>query len=396
MRDKMRMLFSESFLRNILLASVAAVIIIPVYIVLYMYPSFEKMLVMETKDEAVRIATHLKAEILSGIPELRNDLLPHDLPDLVENAKKDFAMVKIKIYKPSGEVIYSSDIKEIGNVNTEKYFREIVAAGKSYAELIDEDDKSLEGQLYDADVVETYVPIMRDNKFMGAFEIYLDVTQKKRSIDKLISQSHAVLIFISLSLLAAVIVTSFKAGKNVASRKRAEEEVRSLNERLKGLYEEAKACSLHDPLTGLANRRFLEVQMEKRLEEVKRYGENLSVILLDIDNFKRYNDSRGHVEGDGLLAKIAKVLVKTVRGVDSVFRYGGEEFLVLLPRTSAVMAVVAAERLRKVVEAQTEVTISLGIATAQMPLEGNMIDRADKALYRAKRNGRNRVEVWSE
>jgi diguanylate cyclase (GGDEF)-like protein len=173
-------------------------------------------------------------------------------------------------------------------------------------------------------------------------------------------------------------------------------ELERKNEELRALYEEAKACSLHDPLTGLANRRLLEAQMEKSLAEAKRYREDLSVIMLDIDHFKKYNDTRGHVEGDNLLAKIAGILQKTVRGADSVFRYGGEEFLVLLPRTGAAKADIAAERLRKAVEAQTEVTISLGIAASQMPLEGNMIDRADEALYRAKRNGRNRVELWQK
>lgn len=172
-------------------------------------------------------------------------------------------------------------------------------------------------------------------------------------------------------------------------------ELERKNEELKMLYEEAKVWSLHDPLTGLANRRLLEVQMEKYLEAVKRYGEPLSVIMLDIDCFKQFNDTRGHVEGDKLLVKLAGILTGTLRGVDSVFRYGGEEFLVLLPRTNAANALVVAEKLRKAVEAGTGVTISMGVSSCGRPHDPGLIDRADQALYLAKQNGRNRVEVFA-
>ncbi|MCM2359630.1 MAG: diguanylate cyclase [Geobacteraceae bacterium] len=161
------------------------------------------------------------------------------------------------------------------------------------------------------------------------------------------------------------------------------------------LYEETKSSSLHDPLTGLANRRFLEVQLEKCIESARRYDRPLSVIMLDIDHFKRYNDSHGHVEGDRLLARIAAILLKDMRNADHVFRYGGEEFLAILPDTGAAMASEAAERLRKAVEAEAGVTISLGVASYRKTMEDkeSLIRSADEALYRAKGSGRNRVEL---
>lgn len=119
--------------------------------------------------------------------------------------------------------------------------------------------------------------------------------------------------------------------------------------------------SLHDPLTGLANRRFMEIQLEKSFQAARRYGEGLSVIMLDIDHFKIYNDTHGHPEGDRLLAKIATVLQKEMRASDYVFRYGGEEFLVLVPNTGLKKACDAAERLRSAVEAEAGVTISLDV-----------------------------------
>lgn len=160
------------------------------------------------------------------------------------------------------------------------------------------------------------------------------------------------------------------------------------------LYEEAKSVSLHDPLTGLANRRFLQIQLEKSFRAAKRYHEKLSVVMLDIDYFKLYNDTRGHQEGDQLLTRLAEILLKGMREADYVFRYGGEEFLCVLPETGLATACEAAERLRRAVQVETDVTISLGVATftADMPDKETLVRKADEALYRAKERGRNRVE----
>jgi diguanylate cyclase (GGDEF)-like protein len=159
-------------------------------------------------------------------------------------------------------------------------------------------------------------------------------------------------------------------------------------------YEEIKNLSLHDPLTGLANRRFMEIQLEKDFEAARRYGGKLSVVMIDIDHFKQYNDTHGHQEGDRLLAKLAAVLLKMLRAMDTVFRYGGEEFLALLPGTDLAQAVATAERIRAAVEAQAGVTISLGVSEYGKTItdKGTLIKRADKALYRAKMGGRNRTE----
>jgi diguanylate cyclase (GGDEF)-like protein len=161
------------------------------------------------------------------------------------------------------------------------------------------------------------------------------------------------------------------------------------------LYEEAKTDSLHDHLTGLPNRRFLQIQMEKIVEATNRYGEYLSVIMLDIDHFKRYNDTQGHVQGDRLLVKLSGILSKEIRCSDFVFRYGGEEFLIILPRTNSQLASEVAERLRRLVETETDVTISLGISTYRKDSGNadNLINSADDALYRAKQEGRNRIAV---
>jgi diguanylate cyclase (GGDEF)-like protein len=160
------------------------------------------------------------------------------------------------------------------------------------------------------------------------------------------------------------------------------------------LYEETKAFSLHDPLTGLGNRRLLDIYIDKRIGFAKRHGQRFSVLMLDIDHFKKFNDTYGHPEGDRLLAKLANILVEEMRCADWVFRYGGEEFLILLPDTGATEAAEAAERLRQAVEEQTGMTVSIGVAGHGLKDDReSLIERVDSALYRAKEGGRNRTEV---
>ena len=160
------------------------------------------------------------------------------------------------------------------------------------------------------------------------------------------------------------------------------------------LHEKTKSLALHDPLTGLANRRLMKIEMDKNFDLVKRYGGQFAVIMLDIDHFKKYNDTYGHQKGDKLLARLARILLREMRRVDNVFRYGGEEFLILLTQTDHSMACKVAERLRKIVEETTEVTISLGVSSYDdvIPDQETLIQMADTALYRAKEGGRNRVE----
>ncbi|MBI5193390.1 MAG: diguanylate cyclase [Nitrospirae bacterium] len=161
------------------------------------------------------------------------------------------------------------------------------------------------------------------------------------------------------------------------------------------LYEETKALALHDSLTGLANRRYMEIFLERGFNEARRYNRMFSVILLDIDYFKKYNDEYGHPAGDVLLARIAKIISEGVRDVDLAARYGGEEFIVLLPEVDYSQVHVVAERLRMSVAGNSNVTISLGVSsyTPEMQAKEELISVADTALYQAKQKGRNRVEL---
>jgi len=161
------------------------------------------------------------------------------------------------------------------------------------------------------------------------------------------------------------------------------------------LYEETKALSLKDSLTGLANRRMMEIMTNKSFARAKRLGSPFSVIMLDIDYFKKYNDTYGHPAGDSLLVTIAKILLREVREIDLAVRYGGEEFFVLLPDVVTSEALQVADRIRNTVEAESGVTISLGVSSYSRWTEKveDIVGEADRALYNAKQRGRNRVEL---
>ena len=147
-----------------------------------------------------------------------------------------------------------------------------------------------------------------------------------------------------------------------------------------------------DPLTGLINRGFFDERMQAEVARTTRTGRLLSVALIDIDHFKKFNDDFGHIVGDEVLKVLAGIFQKQLRKSDLVARYGGEEFIVMLPETPAEFAVLTAERLRVAVE-QSTVTVSIGVA--ELPTDGKdartVIDRADTRLYEAKTGGRNRV-----
>ena len=161
--------------------------------------------------------------------------------------------------------------------------------------------------------------------------------------------------------------------------------------------------ALTDPLTGVFNRRTFVEMSSKEEERARRSGSLTSVLMMDIDHFKRVNDTHGHGVGDLVIKMLAEQATKSLRSIDILARYGGEEFVVTLPDTDADVAGRVAERLRAALEravvrtdAGTEVkfTVSVGVATftTGVPLDRAM-EAADKALYRAKQAGRNRVEI---
>jgi two-component system cell cycle response regulator len=174
-------------------------------------------------------------------------------------------------------------------------------------------------------------------------------------------------------------------------------------ERLRENVQQSIEMAITDALTGMFNRYYMESHLTALMEQSIARRKSLTVLMLDIDYFKSINDSHGHDAGDDVLRQLATRVRKSIRGIDLACRYGGEEFVIVMPETDMAVATIVAERLRRRIAAepfniqqgahQIESTISIGIATLDAADDNvaKMLKRADQALYRAKRDGRNRV-----
>ncbi len=174
-------------------------------------------------------------------------------------------------------------------------------------------------------------------------------------------------------------------------------ELTEANERL-------RAISVLDDLTGVHNRRYFYERLEEERNLLNRYGHNLSLMLLDIDDFKNVNDQFGHMAGDALLREFSEVVKKSLRKGDIFTRYGGEEFAAILPHTGGEAALTAADNIRRHVEAtrfislegKKNITVSIGVIEVGTDISETReaLRRADEALYEAKRRGKNRAILW--
>ncbi len=191
---------------------------------------------------------------------------------------------------------------------------------------------------------------------------------------------------------------------NIETFKKRIEELEQNNSSLRQKIVELEEQVGKDALTGINNRTHMEKIISREMSRVTRYNRKLSIIMLDFDHFKKINDRFGHTVGDAALKELSMFIKEIIRETDVPFRYGGEEFLILLPNTTAEQAKLFAERIRLAIEKHTfqcklkgefECTISAGIAECDRndPSPVNFISRADVALYESKESGRNRVTV---
>jgi len=176
---------------------------------------------------------------------------------------------------------------------------------------------------------------------------------------------------------------------------------RRLNQERIQMLDELKKLSITDGLTQLYNSRYFYAQLKGEIERCNRYSHKLGLLLLDIDNFKDYNDTYGHLEGDKILVRLGRVIKSCLRTMDTAYRYGGEEFTIILPGTDGEEAHTVAERLRTAVIAEdftdgkhpdVRITVSIGVTQYfQEEKIASFVQRADQAMYQSKQAGRNLV-----
>lgn len=534
------------------------VVLLFAYSLLFLTPAFTALIAENTEGNAILVGTYVKTQIFPDEKPFAKETLSPVLEQQVTEIIQAFHLMKIKVFAPSGETIFSTEAKDVGVINEHAYFQQVVTKGKPFTKIVQKDNASLEGQKVMVDVVETYVPAMsKDGVFLGAFEVYFDITSPKARLDHLVSLSNRLLYIISAGLLVVMLFIANRVRVNILARRQAElkilqqtevlaesnldlsivneisavishsvdmdrllpgildtiathfsvfskiskggiflvaddkliltahlghdEEFLSLHQNLTindclcgkaartgeivfsensafdpshtlcgqhnqvhghviipllaqkdvvgvlylyteadvyfsdkqnllqglgrqiglaisnaNLYQQTKHLAFYDQMTGLPNRRFMEIKLNEVVTAAERYGRALSVAMLDIDFFKKYNDTMGHAAGDRILENVGALLRKEIREVDFVARYGGEEFLFILIETEQCGACIGLERIRRTIEQKAGVTVSIGVTSFRPGLSvDQLLKESDDALYQAKANGRNRVE-WPD
>ncbi len=225
--------------------------------------------------------------------------------------------------------------------------------------------------------------------------------------DSLSSATENLSIANSRDQVKAIVESLVKSTREMRDTNKALEERLTLSKseisNLQHSLEAIRAESLTDPLTGLGNRKYFDRSIDSAVQNALASGEPLSLLMFDIDHFKSFNDSYGHLTGDQVLRLVAMSLKQTIKGQDITARYGGEEFAVVLPNTGLRQALTVADHIRRAVmskelkkkstgEILGRVTISVGVSILKPGDDtDSLIERADACLYAAKRNGRNRV-----
>lgn len=368
------------------------------------YRVFSGFVIANAKDDSIRICTLLidqhkqylfHSPINEPIKLVIHDNDQFNIDQAMRRMLRPLNIVKVKIYDATRRIAFSTDTKIIGMSDSANRRLENALQGNIDARLETKDkvmDLS-EEQLLDVDVVETYVPIKAESgEVVGCFEIYMNVTRYREQVRQGVIVMSSVLVLVMFGVFGFAYRLVDKGAR----------QLREAQARLENM-------AVTDMLTDIANRGYLMVRGQEEYERIRRNRLRslrptaMGCIMLDLDHFKSINDTRGHQAGDDVLREVARRLKSSVRPYDVIGRYGGEEFVVLLPDTSFEQSLAVAERIRLAVREELsigggvplQVTISLGVSCSNENDHGlsDLIARADEGLYKAKHSGRDRV-AW--
>jgi len=319
-------------------------------------------------DEAKKVSHHM-----SNLIDYKNEK-NENIDKKLQTLLSDFDIDKVYYFNKNGEIIYSTVKEKIGQINTNTYFKDIVSQGKLFHSIKTEGSKSLHSGLLKKSIIEIYVPIMNNNNFVGAFELYYNISKTVKEFD-----NYTNLIFkINLLIVIGTFVSFFILLYLISAKSLKEKEL---------IYK--------DYLTNLYNRRHFYEISEKYLHLSKRKKIPLSLCMIDIDNFKKINDTYGHNIGDEVLKLFSSETKNLIRKSDILVRFGGEEFLLLLPDTDINHAEILSTKICKhlaSLDKAVSFTVSIGVSEYETTQTiDEVIATADKCLYTAKKEGKNRV-----
>lgn len=223
---------------GLIVASTLFVLGFPLYTIFWVYPHFTDIITFEKEVDAKQIANHLSKMIAidSTTTTLTKGSISQDFIMTLKEAKADFDLTKVKIFSAQGEVLYSTDAKDIGTLNTKPYFIDTVAKGKHFTKIVQHNDKTMEGEVVKKDVVETYVPLVRNQQFIGAFEIYYDMTYSEHMVRKFMAESRIIILCVSFFLLLSILLISLTTISYLKKWLQAEKKVQVLKDQIPTLY----------------------------------------------------------------------------------------------------------------------------------------------------------------
>ena len=373
-----------------LLLAVLISSVLPVYNAMVSYPAMVRFMQQGVEQGALNAARHIVTEFSGFNSETFTEQLSPAQEKSLRAFASQYGMIRARVYSPTGRIIFSTRQEDLGTVNENSYFRDVVGNGHPLTKLVNKKQRSLEGDELSIDVAEVYVPVMLDGSFCGAFEFYFDVTGQKKQIDAVSASSLRVFLLTNLGFLTLFIVVAFRMRQAIQKQQAAEQEIILM--------------AYTDTLTGLPNRRLLTDRIDQALNRAKRHKLMLTLLYIDVDNFKTINDTLGHQQGDELLQYIAEQIRQHIRKSDTLARIGGDEFVLLASDlSSAEEAKVVAQTISRIFETPYlsrtgPVSVSLSIGVAVFPKHGQdsetLLKNADAALYEAKNKGRNTYAVY--
>lgn len=375
----------------------------------YGYIYFSTGIMVEQETHYSQHKTHLLGQMLwprfqshiiwskgQNTESLRAAQAVVDMDEIVLNLFRGTDTIKVKLYNLDGLTVYSSQHSQIGVDKSSNPGFVSARRGKVLSNLTWRNDfHAFEEIIMERDVVSSYLPLYdtRTREVIAVVELYSDVTVL---IDRIYQTRNQVILsaFVCFALLLGVLYKLMQ---------RADLIIHSQHENLTDANEEISRLAYLDAVTRLPNRHRFDQSLEKLIQHSRRSGEGFALLYLDLDGFKAINDSHGHGAGDAVLIEVSKQLKRTIRGTDSVYRVGGDEFAVLLPGANmledaarvAENLLISARQPITMGENTHIVSVSIGIAcypkSASTSLE--LIKLADSAMYKAKDRGKNCCET---
>jgi len=316
------MWFKQKTTRYIFAISLLLFILYPVLNIFYIYPQFTSLLIKNTEDEALRLGEHLSNMYFGHKFPVTKETFTVD-KGMVHAHVKDLGLMKLKIFSPTGEVIYSTDEKDIGKINKADYFWDIVAKGRPFTKVIKKGKKTMEDQKVTIDVVEVYVPLMKNGEFGGAFEIYYDITASSSALKRLMQKTSFIPIGMFVVFLSVITVLLKMHDRSVTKIKMAERELKSYAQRLEESNRELQdfayiaSHDLQEPLRKVIAfgdrlvQKYSDVLDERGRDYLRRMynaAQRMQSLIQGLLNFSRVNTKAQPFEPVDLNSVVKEVL----------------------------------------------------------------------------------------